>query len=63
MELTPFAQWLNTAFSGFDRAILSFYHGLAESAGGFFTPISIFFARIGDLGIFCFALAYRSCLE
>ncbi len=57
MELTPFAQWLNTAFADFDRAILSFYHGLAESAGGFFTPISIFFARIGDLGIFCFALA------
>ena len=57
MELSAFAEWLNTAFAGFDRAILGFYHALAESAGGVLTPISLFLAYIGDLGIFCFLLA------
>ena len=57
MELTVFAEWLNTVFAGFDRAILGFYHSLAESAGAILTPISLFFAEIGDLGIFCIVLA------
>lgn len=38
MELTAAAQWINNAFYAADRAILGFYHTLAESAGGFLTP-------------------------
>lgn len=55
--MTPIAQWLNTAFAGFDYAILEFYHSLAESASPFFTPFSEFFAFIGDGAMFCFVLA------
>ena len=39
MELTAIAQWLNTAFAGYDYAILQALHNLAEAAGGFFTPL------------------------
>lgn len=38
MELTFFANWLNTAFASFDFSILKFFHSLAVSAGGFFSP-------------------------
>ena len=37
--LTAVAAWLNTAWQGFDYAILSFYHSLAVSAGGFLNPV------------------------
>ncbi len=57
MELTAAAKWLNSAFSGFDHAILSFYHDLAEVASPILTPISEFFAFIGDGALFCFLLA------
>ena len=36
MELTAIAQWLNTAFAGYDYAILQALHKLAEAAGGVF---------------------------
>ena len=39
MELTAIAQWLNTAFAGYDYAILQALHNLAGAAGGFFTPL------------------------
>ena len=29
--MTGFAQWLDTAFEGFDRALLGMYHTLAEA--------------------------------
>ena len=35
MELTAIAQWLNTAFAGYDYTILQALHKLAEAAGGF----------------------------
>ena len=38
MELTATAQTLNQLFFESDKAILGFFHGLAESAGGFLTP-------------------------
>ncbi len=57
MTLTPYAQWLNESFASFDRAILSFYHSLAESAAPFLTPFSEFFAFIGDGALLCFVLA------
>jgi len=50
MELNVVSRWLNTAFADFDYSILKFYHGIAESCGGFFTPIANFFGFIGELG-------------
>jgi len=55
--MSAFAQWLNTAFAGFDRAILEFYHNLAITASPILTPISEFLAVIGDGAMFCFILA------
>jgi len=57
MELTAFAQWLNTAFAEFDHAILSFYHTAAVKGDAFLRPLMNFFSLIGDNGYFCFALA------
>ena len=36
MELTAIAQWLNTAFAGYDYTILQALHSLAGTAGGVF---------------------------
>jgi undecaprenyl-diphosphatase len=55
--MTPIAQWLNSAFAGFDYAILEFYHNLATAASPILTPISEFFAVIGDGAMACFILA------
>ena len=57
MELTAFAQWLNTAFAGFDHAILEFFHKLAVVADPVLNPLSMFFAFIGDGAMACFVLA------
>ena len=57
MELTAFAQWLNTAFAGFDYAILNFFHQLAVRADPIVRPLMQFLSFIGDDGIFCFFLA------
>ena len=57
MELTPFAQWLNTAFAGFDHAILEFYHNLALAVDPILNPLSMAFAFIGDGAMACFVLA------
>lgn len=46
--MTPIAQWLNTAFAGFDHAILEFYHKLATVADLICRPISEVFAFLGD---------------
>ena len=45
------AAWLNSTFFGFDKAILSFYHFLAESMGTVLTPIMEFITIIGEKGI------------
>ena len=57
MNLTFFAEWLNTAFAGFDEAVLSCFHTLALHASPVLTPIMEFFSLIGDNGYFCFFLA------
>lgn len=57
MELSSIASWLNSAFSGFDEAILSALHSLAQSAGGFFTPLMKFITLIGEKGLLFFLLA------
>lgn len=55
--MTPIAQWLNTAFAGFDHAILKLYHDLAVIADPICRPISEIFAFIGDGAMACFVLA------
>ena len=57
MELTAFAQWLNTAFGSFDYAILQFFHGLALAADPILRPLALFLHFIGDGGLFSFLLA------
>lgn len=51
MELTAIAAWLNTTFSGFDLAIFSVLHGLAEAAGWFFTPFFHLVSLFGEDGM------------
>ena len=51
------AEWLNLTFGGFDRAILEFMHGLAESCGGFLTPLMKLITLVGEKGLWMFALA------
>lgn len=55
--MTAFATWLNTAFAGFDHAILSFYHTLAEHAGFLITPFLKLISLVGEKGILCFVIA------
>ena len=56
MSLTADALWLNTVFAGYDMAILSFLHKLAESAGAVLTPLFKLITLLGEKGIlfFCF---------
>lgn len=58
MEFTAAATWLNTAFAGFDNAILEFMHTLEEAAGGIITPLAKFITLIGEKGLWMFALAF-----
>ena len=62
MEFTAAATWLNTAFAGFDNAILEFMHRLEEAAGGFVTPLAKFVTLIGEKGLWMFALAFALML-
>lgn len=57
MELTAAAQWLNTAFAGFDGAILRLLHGAAQAAGGFLTPLMKLVTLLGEKGLLMFLLA------
>ena len=50
------AEWLNSAFYNLDRAFFIAMNNLAQSAGGFFTPLSLFFAYLGKGGIFFLVL-------
>ncbi|MBQ6823790.1 MAG: phosphatase PAP2 family protein [Clostridia bacterium] len=51
------ADWLNLTFYSFDRNILEFMHGLAESSGEILTPLMKFITLIGEKGLWMFALA------
>ncbi len=51
------ADWLDTVFYGFDKAILGFWNSVAEGAGGFFTPIMRIVSLFGDKGIFMILLS------
>lgn len=56
MELTAIAQWLNTAFAGYDYTILQALHNLAGTAGGVFTPLCRAITLLGEKGIVFLAL-------
>lgn len=57
MELTAMAQWLNTAFSGYDQALLGALHKLAEAAGGVLTPLMKLITLLGEKGLLLLILA------
>ena len=57
MELSAVAQGLNSVFYSMDYAILEFYHGLAESAGGFLTPFFSVFTLTAWKGAFLILLS------
>ena len=51
------AQWLNTAFAGYDRAILSMLHSAAAHAGGLLTPLMKLISLLGEKGLLMFLAA------
>ncbi len=51
MLLSVFSTFLDTAFAGFDRAILSFFHSLYELADWFFSPFFKAVTMLGDKAI------------
>lgn len=57
MELTAAAQWLNTAFAGFDQSVTAAVHRLYEVGGGFFTPLMKLISLMGKEGIFLILLS------
>ena len=57
MTLTAEALWLNSFFSGYDTAILSFAHKMAELAGTVLTPLNKIITLLGEKGIMFFLLA------
>ena len=58
MEMTAAAQWLNTAFSGFDGAILRILHAAAEGVGVVLTPLMKLITLLGEKGLLMFLLAF-----
>lgn len=58
MELTAAAQWLNTAFAGFDGGILRLLHGAAQAAGSLLTPLMKLVTLLGEKGLLMFLLAF-----
>ncbi len=57
MTLTAFAQWLNTAFAGYDMAILKILHAIAGALGPVLTPIMKLITLLGEKGILLLLLA------
>ena len=57
MELSSMAQWLNSAFAGYDKALLSVLHSAAEAAGGFLTPLMKLITLLGEKGLLFLLLA------
>ena len=57
MAMTSAALWLNEFFSGYDNAILSLMHSLANSLGAVLTPLMKVITFLGEKGIIFFLLA------
>lgn len=53
MELTAMAQWLNSFFAGYDRAILNLMHSLS-AAGVVLTPLMKLITLLGEKGLLFF---------
>ena len=51
MTLTAAAQWLNTAFAGYDKAILKIMHSLAGALGPVLTPLMKLITFLGEKGL------------
>lgn len=51
------AAWLNTAFAGYDKAILSVLHFLSKYLGFILTPLTKIVTFLGEKGIIFFLLA------
>ena len=51
MPITAAAQWLNTAFAGFDQGVTSAIHKLYDLAGGVLTPVMELISFFGKGGI------------
>ena len=56
-----FAKWLDQTFSGFDGAILEFYHKLAELCGTILTPIMRAITLTGDKALVLLLLSFLLC--
>ncbi|MGN0771986.1 MAG: phosphatase PAP2 family protein [Christensenellales bacterium] len=56
------AEWLNNFFATFDATIFAALHTLAQSAGGFFTPLFKLITLLGEKGIIFFVAAIILCL-
>lgn len=56
MELTSAALWLNTAFAGYDMAILKLMHTLASVLGVILTPLMKLVTLLGEKGALMFLL-------
>ena len=52
------ALWLNESLYGFDHALLSLYHGMAESLGGLLTPLMRIITLVGEKGLVFFLMAF-----
>lgn len=55
--MSGLASFLDTAFAGFDGAILEAMHSAAEACGAVLTPIAKFMTFIGEKGILFFVIA------
>ena len=51
MPVTAAAQWLNTAFAGFDQGVTAAVHKLYELCGGLMTPFMELISFLGKEGI------------
>lgn len=54
--MSEIAMWLDQTFYQFDAAVFEFMHGLAQKAGGFFTPFFQFITFLGEEGWFFIVL-------
>lgn len=54
--MTDFAVWLNSALSGFDYSLLSFWHSAAEGYGAVLTPVMKVLTYSAEHGLIFYAL-------
>ena len=49
--------FFNQEITSFDGTVFEFFHGIAEGAGGFFTPFAKIISLLGSKGIVFFLLS------